>query len=60
LKKVLAAAEQQHGLTFRIGYEAEFVLLKCDEIGKPWPIDRGVYCQTTAFDAAAPGALAAT
>ncbi|CAL8471645.1 g11187 [Coccomyxa elongata] len=57
LKRILAAAQQDHGLTFRVGYESEFVLLRQPAPGSavlPPAFDRSVYCQTSAFDAAAP------
>jgi hypothetical protein len=58
LKSVLATAQREHGLTFRVGYESEFILLRQPAPGDtqlPPPFDRSVYCQTSAFDAAAPG-----
>ncbi|EIE21810.1 glutamine synthetase/guanido kinase, partial [Coccomyxa subellipsoidea C-169] len=58
LKSILATAQREHGLTFRIGYESEFTLLHQPPPGDtrlPPPFDRSVYCQTSAFDAAAPG-----
>lgn len=58
LKRVLATAQRDHGLTFRVGYESEFILLHKPmpgAVGLPPPFDTSVYCQTSAFDAAAPG-----
>ena len=58
LKSILATAQREHGLTFRIGYESEFILLHKPGPGDtqlPPPFDTSVYCQTSAFDAAAPG-----
>ncbi|KAK9918078.1 hypothetical protein WJX75_001014 [Coccomyxa subellipsoidea] len=57
LKSILANAQREHGLTFRVGYESEFILLRQPAPGDtqlPPPFDRSVYCQTSAFDAAAP------
>jgi hypothetical protein len=68
LKRVLEAAEAQHGLTFRLGFELEFYLLKSPKDkqgsereggsgggGVPPPIDGSNYCHSGALDAAAPG-----
>lgn len=58
LKSILATAQREHGLTFRVGYESEFILLRQPAPGDmqlPPPFDRSMYCQTSAFDAAAPG-----
>ena len=59
LKRVLAAAEAQHGLTFSIGHESEFVLLQQPARPQgvlPPGINNALYCSSGAYDAAAPGA----
>ena len=61
LRRVLAAAEEKHGLTFRLGQEVEFYLLRpglmedASRQGLPEPVDTSVYCQTGAFDNVAAG-----
>ena len=58
---MLAAAEEKHGLTFRLGQEVEFYLLRpglmedASRRGLPEPVDTSVYCQTGAFDNVAAG-----
>ena len=65
LRRVLAAAEEKHGLTFRLGQEVEFYLLRpglmedASRRGLPEPVDTSVYCQTGAFDNVAAGKLLA-
>lgn len=55
LKRVLATAQQEHGLNFRIGYESEFVLLRPPgDDGVLRGINKAVYSQTSALNAAAP------
>jgi len=62
LQRALAAARERHGVRFRVGFEVEFVLLRGRDPGQgdgtPRPIDAALYCQTSALDAAAPGARA--
>ena len=58
LKKVLAKAQRDHGITFSIGYESEFILLQrptSDHSHVPPGIDRSVYCSSRAYNDAAPG-----
>lgn len=67
LQRVLEAAQDQHGLTFQLGFELEFYLLKAPKDGQgdgsgsggvggvPLPIDGSNYCHSGAMDAAAPG-----
>jgi len=66
LKRVLAQALEDHGLTVRLGFELEFYLLSKpgssggsggQQPGVPAPIDSSNYCLSSAFDAAAPGGL---
>jgi hypothetical protein len=63
LQRVLRAARERHGVRFRVGFEVEFMLLRGRDPGQgdgaPRPIDAALYCQTSALDAAAPGARAA-
>lgn len=53
---MLQKAAETHGLTFWVGHELEFYLLRpgiADELsgGLPEPVDASVYSQTSAFDA---------
>jgi glutamine synthetase len=60
LKRVLARAEREHGITFSIGYESEFILLQRPASpateGMPPGIDCSVYCSSRAYNDAATGA----
>lgn len=66
LKRVLAGAFQERGLTFQMGFELEFYLLRLPKEGEgggsggggglPPPLDTSNYCHSGSFDAAAPGA----
>ncbi|EFN50945.1 hypothetical protein CHLNCDRAFT_141615 [Chlorella variabilis] len=65
LKRVLAGAFQERGLTFQMGFELEFYLLRLPKEGEgggsggggglPPPLDTSNYCHSGSFDAAAPG-----
>eukprot|EP00667_Euglena_gracilis_P004000 EG_transcript_4015 len=46
LQRALAAAEQRHGLTFRVGFESEFSLLRQ---GTMEPVDGTPYCSSQAW-----------
>ena len=60
LKRVLAKAQREHGISFSIGYESEFILLQpptpSDQGRVPPGIDRSVYCSSRAYNDVAPGA----
>jgi glutamine synthetase len=69
LKHALAALKLAHGVRLLVGFELEFMLLKpaaadatvgCEMVlhssgGCFRPIDESIYCQSSAFDQAAPG-----
>lgn len=58
LQRVLEKASTEHGITIKVGFELEFILLQASaaSVGEmPPPIDLSVYCQTSAFDKASPG-----
>ena len=58
LARVLALAESKFGFKFRVGYESEFMLLREAAPGSqpPFrPVDTSVYCQSSSFNAIAPG-----
>ena len=59
LKRVLAKAEREHGISFSVGFETEFILLQrpasTQQAGVPPCIDRSIYCLSSAYNDAAPG-----
>jgi glutamine synthetase len=70
LKNALAALKEAHGIKLLVGFELEFMLLKPATAGVAAagsefvsqsgggcfrPVDESIYCQSSAFDQAAPG-----
>jgi glutamine synthetase len=57
-RRLLAAAERVHGITFKFGFESEFVLLEAADLLKPEGPDGPLlshYARSNAFDSRAEG-----
>ena len=65
LRRAVRLAREQHGVAFRVGFETEFVLLRLpipSDLAKlaSSAVDSSLYCQSSALEAAAKGALQVT